>query len=147
MNRISTVCLGVRDMTSSNPTCFDAEKFLRSVICQNTEELTRFFTPNAVIYWRNTNEEFTAEEYIIANCNYPGDWNGVLERVESMDSGVIVVAKVWDGNSAFRAVSFITLADGKISCLDEYWGDVCDVPEWRRKMKIGKPIESERTVR
>jgi hypothetical protein len=130
-------------MASSNFACFDVEKFLRSVVCQDAEGLAQFFAPDAVIYWRNTNEEFTAEEYVVANCNYPGDWNGVLERVENMDSGVMAVAKVWGGGSVSRVVSFITLANGKIACLEEYWGDVCEVPEWRRKMKIGKPIEEE----
>jgi hypothetical protein len=118
---------------------FNTEAFLQNVVSQSAEELTRFFAPGAVVYWRNTDEKFTAEEYVLVNCKYPGDWNGVLERVENIDDGVVTIAKIWSSGGAFRVVSFITLADGKITCLDEYWGDIAEAPEWRREMKIGKP--------
>ena len=29
-----------------------------------------------------TNEHFTIDEYIIANCEYPGEWDGIVERIE-----------------------------------------------------------------
>ena len=76
---------------------------------QNADELLKFFHKNGVIRWLCTNEQFTVPEFIKANCDYPGKWNGAMER-------------------------------GKIIQLDEYWGDDCEIPEWRRNMKLGMPI-------
>ena len=47
---------------------------------QDGEQMARFFTEDAVILWPNTNERFTASEYIRANCAYPGQWQGQVER-------------------------------------------------------------------
>ncbi|EIK81944.1 hypothetical protein CGSMWGv1400E_01445 [Gardnerella vaginalis 1400E] len=38
----------------------------------------------AVIRWHCTNEKFSAQEYIDVNCNYPGDWDGAIERIEEI---------------------------------------------------------------
>ena len=56
--------------------------FFQDVISQNEVGLGRWFREDAVIRWHCTNEQFSAEEYIRANCEYPGRWNGTIERVE-----------------------------------------------------------------
>jgi hypothetical protein len=56
------------------------------------------------------------------------------------------VAKVLDGELAARSVSFVQFdASGKISRLDEYWGDIAEPPEWRRRMNIGAKIATTGT--
>ncbi|MCL2343672.1 MAG: nuclear transport factor 2 family protein [Firmicutes bacterium] len=121
---------------------FSVKEFLRGVTRQDAEALRAYFAADAAVYWHNSNECFTAEEYIRANCAYPGTWDGAVERVENAGERMIVVAKVWDKKSAYRVVSFLALEGGKIRRLDEYWGDVGEVPEWRREMGIGKTIEA-----
>ena len=120
---------------------FDPKEFLRSVTRQDAEELRTYFAPDAAVFWHNTNERFTAEEYIRANCAYPGSWEAAVERVEAAGPRIIVVARVWDGATVCRVVSFIELAGGQIRRLDEYWGDVGEAPAWRRAMGIGRAIE------
>ncbi|MGL4107427.1 nuclear transport factor 2 family protein [Clostridium sp. LP20] len=116
--------------------------FLNDVITQNPLGLRTYFTPNAVINWHNTNESFTIEEYIIANCEYPGKWCGEVERIDIFNDLVISVSRLWvvDNSMSFHAVSFIKFKNDKIVTLDEYWGDDGIAPQWRLVKKIGKPI-------
>jgi hypothetical protein len=117
--------------------------FWEDVVAQNAKRLKSYFLDDAIINWHNTNERFSVDEYIIANCEYPGDWCGNVERVEIIEDLVISITRVWiDGNSdSFHAVSFFKVLDDKILCLDEYWGDDGAVPQWRLDKKIGKPIK------
>lgn len=118
-------------------------RFMADVAAQNRANLKSHFLADAVINWHNTNESFSVEEYIIANCEYPGEWYGNVERVETIDDLVISVARIWarDNSNSFHVVSFFKIKDGKISSLDEYWGDDGTAPQWRLGKKIGKPIK------
>ena len=116
--------------------------FWQDVLSQNHERLTSYFCDNAVIRWHCSNEQFTVTEYIRANCDYPGDWSGEIERIEESGNTIILVGRVFpsDGKSSFHVVSFISLQEDKIIEMDEYWADDGAAPEWRRGMKIGSPI-------
>ena len=107
---------------------------------QNADELLKFFHKNRVIRWLCTNEQFTVPEFIKANCDYPGKWNGAMERMEVNSDQIITVAHIWSSEVSFHVVSFFEMEQGKIIQLDEYWGDDCEIPEWRRNMKLGMPI-------
>ena len=118
------------------------EKFFETVISQNKMKLLTYFRDDAVIKWHCTNEIFSVEEYIKANCEYPGDWIGKIERIEKTDNSIILVCKVLQKNksASFHVVSFIRVENDLIVEMDEYWSDDALAPQWRRKMKIGKPI-------
>ena len=125
---------------------FDYAGFIQAVLKQDRTEIRSCFADDAVINWHCTNERFTVDEYILANCEYPGDWDGEIETVHQTDDLSIVVTKVYpkDGSASYHCVSFIRHRDGKIASLDEYWADDGTPPRWRREMKIGKPISEER---
>ena len=103
--------------------------------------------PDAVICWHDSNEQFTLDEYIRANCEYPsgaaspGKWNGEIQRVERIEGGVVIVTKIFSDESTHLVTAFAKLTEGKISRLDEYYSDCNEVPQWRKEMNIGKPIE------
>ncbi|WP_234950077.1 nuclear transport factor 2 family protein [Tissierella praeacuta] len=120
----------------------DIDRFFKAVLSQNEEELRKFFHKNAVIKWHCTNELFTLDEYIKANCEYPGNWNGEIERIEEKEDTIILACRVFllDNSASFHVVSFIHLEDNLIIDMEEYWSDDGLAPEWRRKMKIGKRI-------
>ncbi|WMJ90551.1 nuclear transport factor 2 family protein [Anaerocolumna sp. MB42-C2] len=111
-------------------------------IQQNAERMKEFFIESAVINWHNTNESFTREEYIRANCEYPGYWKGDIERLEQINDVVILVGSVksLDEGTAVHVTSFYEFENGKVIKLDEYWGEDGEAPGWRRDMKIGRPI-------
>ena len=120
---------------------FDAERFIAAVSTQNAEVLQGFFTPDAIIRWHDSNEQFTVAEYIRANCEYPGNWNGEFQRVEKSSIGITLLTKIFSDDFATFVTAFITLKDGKITHLDEYYADYnSDVPKWRKDMNIGRPI-------
>lgn len=119
-----------------------ARAFWRDVVRQDATALTAYFLPEAQIRWHCTNERFSVTEYVRANCEYPGDWAGEVERVECAGGVLITATRVWltDSGASFHATSFFRMAGGKIAELDEYWGDDGAAPEWRRSMEIGVSI-------
>ena len=122
---------------------FNIYKFYNAVLSQNALEIKKFFNEDVYIDWHNTNERFTVDEFIEVNCTYPDKWGGEVERVEQIGNLIIAVAKVVNiiDNSSFYVNSFILLENGKISKLDEYWGDNGKIHQWRIIKNIGVKIK------
>ena len=120
----------------------DVQQFWSAVLAQDANAIRDFFCDNAYVNWHCTNEHFTAEEFIQANCAYPGEWDGEIERVETAGDTVITAVHVYprDKSVSFHVTSFIRTKQGKIVSLDEYWSDDAAAPQWRREMRIGTPI-------
>lgn len=118
-------------------------KFLKDVISQNETNLGTYFSKNAIINWHNTNERFTPNEYIRANCDYPGKWCGEVEKLEIIGILAISVTRIYlsDNSISLHVTSFIKFYDDKIITLDEYFSDDGVAPQWRLDKKIGKPIK------
>ena len=116
--------------------------FWQDILSQDRERLPSWFQADAVIRWHCSNEQFTVEEYVRVNCDYPNDWSGELERVEETGNTVILAGRVYplDRSMSFHVVSFLRIENGKIVEMDEYWADDGEAPDWRKEMKIGKPI-------
>ena len=121
---------------------FDYAGFITAVLKQDRTKIRPYFADDAVINWHCTNERFTVEEYIIANCEYPGKWDGEIETAHQIDDLFIVVTKVYpeDRSASFHCVSFIQCVGGKIVSLDEYWADDGEPPKWRQEKQVGNPI-------
>ncbi len=109
---------------------------------QKEEAIREYFCECAYVNWHCTNEHFTVEEFIRANCQYPGEWDGEVERIENTGNLFITVTHVYpqDRSASFHVTSFIRVQDDKIMSLDEYWADDGEAPQWRQKMCIGRPI-------
>lgn len=120
----------------------DIKAFWNDIITQNRFTLPSYFCEDAVICWHCTNEKFTVDEYIRANCDYPGKWHGEVERIEQFDSKIIIVGKVqsFDNTISCHVTTFIKLLDDKICEMDEYWADDGEIPSWRKKLGIGTTI-------
>ena len=120
------------------------KSFWKAVISQNRAELPSYFTEDASIFWHCTNEQFSVEEYVKVNCDYPGKWEGEIERMVENKDEVILAGHVYssDKKISCHVVSFIKLVNDKISRLDEYWADDGEAPDWRRKMNLGKPFKA-----
>lgn len=120
----------------------DIERFWQAVVRQDACRLKGYFAADAKICWHNTNELFTVDEFICANCAYPNRWGGEVERIEQLGDLTITVSHVYaqDGSASFHAVSFFRIRDDKICSIDEYWGDDGPAPAWRAAMQLGLPI-------
>ena len=120
----------------------DLQAYWDAVLGQRPQKLRAFFHPEAHVDWPNTNERFTLGEFIRANCEYPGRWDGELERVERLGDLLITVVHVHSLEQplSFHVASFIQLKDDLIFSIDEYWSDDGPAPQWRRDKHIGVPI-------
>lgn len=121
----------------------DIHKFWRDVLEQNADAIRAYFDKNAYINWHCTNEHFNVDEFIIANCEYPGSWDGEVERVERINDLIITVTHVYpkDRTLSFHVTSFIQVHNNKITAVDEYWADDGAAPDWRLEKQIGKAIK------
>lgn len=118
-------------------------KFWKDVLEQNASAIKTYFDNSAYINWHCTNEQFSVDEFIIANCEYPGSWDGAVERVEKINDLFITVTHVYpkDRSQSFHVTSFITVLDNKIKSIDEYWADDGIAPSWRLDKHIGRAIK------
>ena len=113
----------------------DIRAFWKDVITQNRDALRAYFSTDAIIRWPCTNEQFTVDRYISVNCDYPGNWEGEIERIEERDPAIILAGRVYppDRSVSFHVVSFIRLENGLITEMDEYWAEDGEPPTWRRE--------------
>lgn len=120
----------------------DIKCFWEDVLSQNAESLRGYFHKEAIIRWHCSNELFTVSEYIRANCEYPGRWEGEIERIEYTEDSIITAVSVYpsDKSVSFHVVSFCKLENDLIVEMDEYWSDDGVAPVWRQRMNVGKPI-------
>lgn len=121
----------------------DIRAYWRAALRQDAAAMRPWFRQDAAVYWHNTNERFSLQEFLRANCEYPGAWDGRVERVEQAGRCIITAVHVWARNNpslSFHVASFFQLCEGKIARLDEYWGDDGPVPAWRQEKQIGMPI-------
>lgn len=98
------------------------EQFWQDVLNQDAKALKTYFHKDAFVNWHCTNEHFTADEFIRANCEYPGEWAGEIERTHSMGNLIITATNVYtkDKSLSFHVTSFIKLENDKIVSVDEY---------------------------
>lgn len=120
----------------------DLAAYWNAVAAKQPDALRRFLHPKAIVRWHNTNEQFTAAEFIRANCEYPGEWAGELQRVEQAGDVTIAIVRVYARDSSFscHVTSFMKIEGEKILSLDEYWGDDGPAPAWRQDKHLGRPI-------
>lgn len=118
-------------------------QYWSDVLRQDADAMRRYFAPEAFIIWHNTNELFTLEEFIRANCEYPGDWDGDIEQLVCAEDMVITATHVFtqDRKSHFHVVSFFRIVEDKIISVDEYWGDDGPAPQWRQELRIGTRLK------
>lgn len=122
---------------------FNPEAYWDVVVKQNAYEIKNYFKEEAIICWHNTNEKFSVDEFIKANCDYPGTWGCNVERIEKFDSLYITVVHVFDlaETISFHTISFIKVFEEKIASIDEYWSEDGEIPGWRVEKGIGSKIK------
>ena len=67
----------------------NVQQFWSDVLAQRADEIREYFHADAYVIWHCSNEHFTVEEFIRANCEYPGDWDDVVEQMHMMPASSI----------------------------------------------------------
>ena len=119
----------------------DINQYWKHIAIQDAEELRKYFHKEACIRWHDTKEQFNVEEFLLANCDYPGNWQGQVVRIECKENQIITVTRIWSEMSSFHVISFFEIEEDKIKVLDEYWCEDGEVPQWRKEKNIGIKIE------
>ena len=123
---------------------FEPNNFLQDVVSKKADAIRGYFAKDAIICWHDSNEQFTLEEFIRANCEYPSTWNCEIERIEKYAKGFVIAAQLDHPEDGFyvKYVSFVELDDDeKVKRLDEYFVTIEEIPQWRRDMEVGRPIK------
>lgn len=118
-------------------------QYWKDILKQDANAIRGYLKKDAYINWHCTNEHFNVDEFIVANCEYPGNWDGEVERIEKINDIYVTVTHVYAKNQelSFHVTSFIKVEEDKIVSVDEYWADDGIAPKWRRDKHIGKAIK------
>ncbi len=111
----------------------DIKSYWKATLNQDEKSMKTFFSETAIIKWPNTNEVFNVDEFILANCKYPGSWEGEIVRIQELGELLITVTiiKSKSDSISLHAISFFKIKNDKIYELEEYFSDDNTPPEWR----------------
>lgn len=87
-----------------------------------------------VLEWPQSRERIRgAQRFARMNAEYPahGPWRFTVNRIVGGESEAVSDVAVGDGVQSARAVSFFSVADGKITRLVEFWPQPYAAPENR----------------
>lgn len=73
----------------------NVKEFWNAVLQPDADAIREYFHPTAFVNWHNTNEHFTVEEFVRANCEYPGEWDGKVEQIITIDTHIITATHVF----------------------------------------------------
>lgn len=113
------------------------QNYWEAVLAQDEEAMRRYLHPDALIRWHNTKEQFTREEFIRVNCEYPGKWSGKILHFFPIDNGCLTIVQVIGTDASFHVTSILHKKDSLIMTIDEYWGDDQEAPAWRSALLAG----------
>ncbi|MCK4660967.1 MAG: nuclear transport factor 2 family protein [Phycisphaerae bacterium] len=98
------------------------------------EAVRQFLHNDFVAEWPQSNERIRGcDNFIALNKNYPGRWQVTIRRIVSHEDLVISEVALSHKEQIVYAVSFFTVAEGKIVHAVEYWGESSDPPAWRSR--------------
>ena len=95
-----------------------------------------------VLDWPQSGERLRGRErFARMNAEYPahGPWTFAIDRLGGDDREAVSDVRVSDGVQHARAVSFFTVANGRIVRLVEYWPDPYPAPA--NRAHLVEPIE------
>jgi hypothetical protein len=117
------------------------KKFWQLFDVAEFEEAGKLISPNAVIRWWNTREEFSKANFIEANRIYPGRWRIRIDRLECFNNLVVSVVHVAGNDISFYTTSFFIVEEGQIIRIDEYWSENSEPPEWRVNSSLSETFK------
>ena len=91
-------------------------------------------SPEFVLEWPQSKELIRgAERFARMNHEYPshGRWEFTIHRIIGNEVEAVSDVSVTDGVQTGRAISFFTLAQGKVLRLVEFWPEPFDAPPHR----------------
>jgi ketosteroid isomerase-like protein len=101
-----------------------AREFWRLMASNDFGSVAAVLAPDFVLEWPQSNERIRGtERFARMNQEYPahGLWRFTLNRLVGGDDEAVSDVTVTDGVQTARAISFFTVAEGKVTRLVEFW--------------------------
>jgi ketosteroid isomerase-like protein len=99
-------------------------EFWRLMASNDFASVAGILAADFVLEWPQSNERIRGpERFVTMNAQYPahGPWQFTVHRVVGDGTEVVTDVSVSDGVQHARAISFFTVAGGKVVRLVEYW--------------------------
>jgi ketosteroid isomerase-like protein len=99
-------------------------EFWRLMATNDFASVASVLAPGFVLEWPQSNERISGpERFVTVNVEYPahGPWRFTINRIVGGEGDVATDVSVTDGVQHARAISFFTVAGGRIARLVEYW--------------------------
>jgi ketosteroid isomerase-like protein len=90
-----------------------------------------------ILEWPQSNERIRgAERFALMNEEYPahGRWSFTINRLVGGEGEAVSEVSITDGTQSARAISFFTVAHGKIKRLAEFWPEPYAAPANRKHL-------------
>lgn len=124
-----------------------AKRYWKYIADQDGQLLEKCFCADAQIRLQCTDEEFTVSDFVRVHCERPGKRKVKIERMHRVGETLVTVVRLWMEGTSYYITSFFQMAGGRVSVLDEYWGENIPAPTWRTEAQIGSPIDRRRKKR
>lgn len=126
----------------TRPDSFDhagalVERFWQLMNSNDFFSVASVLSEDFVLEWPQSGERIVgAENFAKMNAEYPahGPWVFTRNRLVIETQQVVSDVSVSDGVQQGRAISFFTIANGKIQKIIEFWPDPFPAPESRRHL-------------
>jgi ketosteroid isomerase-like protein len=113
------------------------EKYWELMNTNDFRSVGSLLADDFLLDWPQSNERIRGRDNFAAmNEEYPahGRWTFTINRLIGDEREAVSDVLVSDGVQTARAVSFFSIADGKIAGMVEYWPDKVPAPENRRHL-------------
>jgi ketosteroid isomerase-like protein len=113
------------------------QKFWSLMQTNDFKSVGQVLSDDFVLEWPQSGERIRGREnYAAMNEEYPtlGQWRFTINRIIGDDVQAVTDVSVTDGVQVARAISFFSIADGKIGKMVEYWPDPFPAEENRKHL-------------
>ncbi|HEY2560012.1 MAG TPA: nuclear transport factor 2 family protein [Caldimonas sp.] len=116
---------------SPTPAVDVAREFWRLMASNEFDSVGTVLAPEFVLEWPQSKERIRgADRFARMNREYVahGPWRFTIVRIFGDATHAVSEVEVTDGVQRAKAISFFTVADGKVERLVEYWPEPYDAP-------------------
>lgn len=117
-------------------------RHLEALEARDWEGFAATLHPDVVYDAPQTGERVTgAAAYLRFNQAFPGDWHLVVRRLVADTTGGAVWTDARIGDEAMTGIHFLTVTDGLVSRVDDFWPEPYDAPPGREHL-VDSPVDS-----
>ena len=127
----------------STPTALEiAREFWRLMASNDFDSVAAVLAPEFVLEWPQSKERIRGiGNFVRMNQEYPahGRWQFSIHRIVGGDTEAVSDVSITDGIQSARAISFFTVAQGRVTRIVEFWPEPYAAPA--NRCHLVEPLE------